>query len=79
MIPEVAELGVVTTAPAGLVDTCVHAPPATAVAAKVADVMAELPTQVGDWSVPALGFTHAQFGMVILTVSLQVADVAQMN
>ncbi len=79
MIPEVAELGVVTTAPAGLDATCVQVPPATAVAAKVAVVIDVLPTQVGDWSVPAFGFTHAQFGIVICTVSLHVAAVAQMN
>jgi len=48
----------VILAPAGLVDTCVQAPPATAVAAKVAVVMAVLPAQVGDWSVPAFGFTQ---------------------
>ena len=43
---EVAEPGVVMTATLGVVPTCVQLPPLTAVAAKVAVVIAVLPTQV---------------------------------
>jgi hypothetical protein len=68
-----AALGVVMVAVFGVVPSCVHTPPATAVAASVAVVMAVLPTQAGAWSAPAAGFTQAQFGIVILTVSLQPA------
>jgi hypothetical protein len=79
VMPEVADVASVMLAPAGLPAFCVHAPPVTAVAAKVAVVIGVLPTHTGAWSAPAAGFTQAQFGIVILTVSLQVADVAQIN
>ena len=78
-MPDVAELGVVITAPAGLLETCVQVAPVMAVAAKVAVVIGVVPTHVGDWSVPAFGFVQAQFGIVIFIVSEQVAPVAQMN